>query len=1601
MRRSIFGRSLCFALLLAAPVGAEQIRHPLRSDLPEIREAVATQAARPSFDGALVLRDFGQPQLPVERLVFLIPRDQSVAGVSVLGGRLRSLGRPAQLAKDAGEPVSGQPLLREIVFDPALVAASEFYPPLAARWLGEQFEHGYRLASVEVYPLRVDQATGELWLHSGGELVLDLAPAPSEQTIAHRERDLPGWRKEVERKLRARVANPQAIDGYALPPVLSAFGNAAADASKTPSLGTSPVRMVIITSSSLTSEFQRLADHRTKLGLPALVVTIDQILANYRQGLDLQESIRLFIQDAYSKWGVDFVLLGGDSNVMAPRYVTSTFYPPGKTTDIPADLYFACLDGNWNADGDGIFGDVFVSGADPGDNVDLVPELSVGRAPVSTLAEAEIFVDKVIEWEIPTNVGYQTNALLASEVLFPDDWSQGQSIQLDGATFSESLIADSFSCTPDWSSTRYYENYTAYPGSSPEIKQDIQNAMNSGQYGVFNHVGHGFYFNMSVGSGNLIVSDTGNLSNGPNYYLLYALNCSSAAFDFSCISERILQSDSGGSVASIGSVRSAFPNAANNYQQAFYAAALCSTTLRVGAAIDQSRLVGTGNTFFNTSDRWTHFCYVLLGDPALQLWSKTPRTVSIAAPASAALGDNNLTITVTDVALAGPMAGATVTLSKNGEDFATGTTNVSGQVTLPFHVETGGAVTVWVSGNNAYPASANIPVQATAGSFLSVQSLSFDDDSSGGSIGNGNGRLEAGERIQLLPLVRNSGNTPFAGGTIQLSESDPYLSLVGANVALGAVPAGGSAFPAAPLSFDIDEQIPDSHEASLSFALSDGGLGNWSDVEIVLFAGSQIEVFALRFDDTGSGNGNGVVDNGETVSLIVTLKNYGSGAVGSVSGVLNSIDPDVTIIDGAASFGAMPEVLDTVDNNADRFSVTESVVSPVNKYSLTLTDDSGRVLVVSLDLVKPNAVAGLTQSIAAGGELAIRWTKNAAADLLGYKVYRRPVGGLNYSLASPDIVVGSATFREAGLPPLTSFEYAVAALDSGRLEGALSAPIVASTPPAEIGCFPLPMGQETSSDLAITHLEGDGVPDMVIGTELVYVIDGNCQEKLDGDNDAQSFGPISGVAGKYGPASIAIGNMNADYDMEIVASSWGTKEIYVFDAMGNILPGWPVSPLYTNWGTPAIGDLDEDGDNEFVFVDTGGYINAFHHDGTEVADGDANGATLGPVAPRRVGESFGRISPALFDVDGDGKPELLFGSKFSSNSISDVFYALKADGSGANAAGWPKTIGIRSEFLASPTVADIDDDGVWEIIAICENDSLYVWHPNGTRQPNFPKRFVSQSVNRDSLAPSPAVGDFTGDGKLEMVIVETVSATSSRVNLVNYLGNVLPGWPVTVPNLSECSPVVGDIDGDGQLDIVWGIGGGSDSAPNFLYAWNKSGVAITGFPIFMSGFVRSTPTLTDFDLDGNINLALASWDRQIHVWDLAAPYDPLLVPFPTFRGNNLRDGVYRPRELTPAPEYPLRKSAMFLPNVPNPFNPATSLIFEIPAGGAAQVELAIFDGAGRRIRTLSAGALPEGRHQMRWNGTDDAGFSVSSGVYYAQLRVDAQPRLMRKIALVK
>jgi hypothetical protein len=85
-------------------------------------------------------------------------------------------------------------------------------------------------------------------------------------------------------------------------------------------------------------------------------------------------------------------------------------------------------------------------------------------------------------------------------------------------------------------------------------------------------------------------------------------------------------------------------------------------------------------------------------------------------------------------------------------------------------------------------------------------------------------------------------------------------------------------------------------------------------------------------------------------------------------------------------------------------------------------------------------------------------------------------------------------------------------------------------------------------------------------------------------------------------------------------------------------------------------------------------------------------------------------------------------------------------------------------------------------------------------------------------------------------------------------------------------------------------------------------------------------------------------------------------------------------------------------NIPNPFNPRTTINFQLPT--SADVRLDIYNILGQSVKSLVQRELPAGEHQVRWNGTDENGVRVASGIYFYRLQADEFVQT-RKMLLLK
>jgi hypothetical protein len=444
----------------------------------------------------------------------------------------------------------------------------------------------------------------------------------------------------------------------------------------------------------------------------------------------------------------------------------------------------------------------------------------------------------------------------------------------------------------------------------------------------------------------------------------------------------------------------------------------------------------------------------------------------------------------------------------------------------------------------------------------------------------------------------------------------------------------------------------------------------------------------------------------------------------------------------------------------------------------------------------------------------------------------------------------------------------------------------------------------------------------------------------------------------------------------------------VFDKDGQMKPGWPQPTLHSMWSAAAVGDVDGDDMKEIVFGTNGDKIYAFHHDGTELLDGDSNPATLGVF--KTVGSFFNFATACIADLDGDQVDDIVLGS-FDGN-----LYAWRGDGT--SLPGFP--VYLYGAITGSPAVGYLDGPGdtQLDIVVPSDVDSLYVIRADGSRRPGFPK-WIRFSGN--GKAPSPALADMNNDGFLDIV----VAGQNGFIYVQDRNGFGVPPWlNVRFSTLTfaatQSSPVVADINGDGKADIVIG----DDNST--LAALSGTGTMLPGFPIVVAGEVKGTPALCDCDGDGLSEIAVAGWDRNLYVWDYDYPFSPTQTPqWPQFHHDAARTGFASNPVFVgvgdPPVAFALPATLELSAPAPNPARAATRFTWSVPAASAgAPYEIAAFDVSGRRVRTLERGKATAGIFAATWDLRAGDGRPVGEGLYFLRVTLGSLVQ-SRKVAVVR
>ncbi|HUF32672.1 MAG TPA: FG-GAP-like repeat-containing protein [Acidimicrobiales bacterium] len=283
--------------------------------------------------------------------------------------------------------------------------------------------------------------------------------------------------------------------------------------------------------------------------------------------------------------------------------------------------------------------------------------------------------------------------------------------------------------------------------------------------------------------------------------------------------------------------------------------------------------------------------------------------------------------------------------------------------------------------------------------------------------------------------------------------------------------------------------------------------------------------------------------------------------------------------------------------------------------------------------------------------------------------------------------------------------------------------------------------------------------------------------------------------------------------------------------------------------SPGVADLDGDGRPDIVVGSHDGRVNALR----------ASDGGLTPGWPQPTGHPI-NSSAALVDTTRNGRPEVHIGSGTDGTSGGGLF-SFRADGH----VRWRYSASDRvfpsPSIHSTPALGDVTGDGQLDaVVGSLGLESVHAVDLHGVRLPGFP--FYTD----DTVFSSPALIDITGNGRNDIVIGAD-SSPGPGAHIDHQGGHLwaLTGaggeiWRFRVDDIIRGAPSIGDIDGDGRPDIVFGGGdywGGADSVK--VWALELDGQLKPGWPKVTDGVTNASPTLADLTGDGRLDVAIGTF----------------------------------------------------------------------------------------------------------------------------------------------
>ncbi len=515
----------------------------LRYRVPElimseiVQDSAYGKRTRLQLGNAPLRGNEGEPVLPVIPVQFIIPFGREIDEISVVGEKRIAiqLKSPLEYGSAPVALIPGYPAKKAIPKS-EIYESDKVFPSKNNNLVTVQQKRGVSIGVVNLHPISYFPKYNRIEYCREFEIKITFRQAMKTDPKPLR------LRSSIHELKKLGVENPEAIQEYrdslrtSIPLQEPAEQQMLLDPSES-------YQYVVITSEAMRDAstdvtINDLISHRRAQGLTATLVTTESILADY-SGVDNAEKVRNFIKDAYANWETEYVVLGGDVNIIPIRYL----YTDGD--QLPSDLYYQCLDGSFNSDGDTYWGEP--EDGENGGDVDLFAEVYVGRISAENPEEMSNAVYKILAYEKDNeSEEYLRSACLVGEELGPQfgpgefGFAHPFMNEIRNGSSAAGYTTVGFVSCPAFT-VDSLDDWDAYWPVDSLISR-----INDNKYSILNHLGHANTdYVMKMTS-----SQADNLSN-TKYLFALSQGCFPGDMTSDCIAEHLTTSNRHGFFAGV------------------------------------------------------------------------------------------------------------------------------------------------------------------------------------------------------------------------------------------------------------------------------------------------------------------------------------------------------------------------------------------------------------------------------------------------------------------------------------------------------------------------------------------------------------------------------------------------------------------------------------------------------------------------------------------------------------------------------------------------------------------------------------------------------------------------------------------------------------------------------------------------------------------------------------------------------------------------------------------------------------------------------------------------------------------------------------------